>query len=95
MGFDIRMPIGALFSVLGLLLSIYGAITRGSEIYALHSLGLNVNLWWGLVMLLFGVGMLSLTRLRGARSPNGRNRRSKSRPNGDKARNVLPAQNGR
>jgi len=36
MGFDIRMPIGALFSVLGLLLSIYGAITGGSEIYALH-----------------------------------------------------------
>ena len=73
MGFDIRMPIGALFSVLGLLLSIYGAITRGSEIYALHSLGLNVNLWWGLVMLFFGVGMLSLTRLRGARSADSRN----------------------
>ena len=50
MGFDIRMPIGALFSVLGLLLCIYGAITSGSTIYALHSLGLNVNLWWGLVM---------------------------------------------
>ena len=73
MGFDIRMPIGALFSVLGLLLSIYGAITRGSEIYALHSLGLNVNLWWGLVMLFFGVGMLSLTRLPRARSADSRN----------------------
>jgi hypothetical protein len=73
MGFDIRMPIGALFSVLGLLLSIYGAITRGSEIYALHSLGLNVNFWWGLVMLFFGVGMLSLTRLPGTRSADSRN----------------------
>jgi hypothetical protein len=73
MGFDIRMPIGALFSVLGLLLSVYGAITRGSEIYALHSLGLNVNLWWGLVMLFFGVGMLSLTRLPGTRSADSRN----------------------
>lgn len=73
MGFDIRMPIGALFSVLGLLLAIYGAITRGSEIYALHSLGLNVNLWWGLVMLFFGVAMLSLTRLRGTRSPDSSN----------------------
>lgn len=77
MGFDIRMPIGALFSVLGLLLSIYGAITRGSEIYALHSLGLNVNLWWGLVMLFFGVGMLSLTRLRGTRAPDSSNSASK------------------
>jgi len=73
MGFDIRIPIGALFSALGLLLSVYGAITRGSPIYALHSLGLNVNLWWGLVMLLFGVGMLSLTRLPGTRSPDSRN----------------------
>ena len=73
MGFDIRMPIGALFSVFGLLLSVYGAITRGSEIYALHSLGLNVNLWWGLVMLFFGVGMLGLARLRGTRSPDSRN----------------------
>jgi len=43
-GCDIRMPIGALFTVLGLLLSIYGEITRGSEIHALLSLGLNVSL---------------------------------------------------
>ena len=73
MGFDIRMPIGALFAVFGLLLFIYGATTRGSEIYALHSLGLNVNLWWGLVMLFFGVGMLGLTRLRGTRSRDSKN----------------------
>jgi hypothetical protein len=39
----------------------------------LHSLGLNVNLWWGLVMLFFGVGMLSLTRLPGTRSADSRN----------------------
>jgi hypothetical protein len=33
--------------------------------YALHSLGLNVNLWWGLAMLLFGAVMLLPAR-RGA-----------------------------
>jgi len=85
-GFDIRMPIGALFSVFGLLLCIYGAITRGSTIYAVHSLGLNVNLWWGLIMLLFGVGMLNLSRLRGMRLPD------KDRPNGDKTSSALPLQ---
>ena len=88
MGFDIRMPIGALFSVFGLLLCIYGAITRGSTIYAVHSLGLNVNLWWGLIMLLFGVGTLSLSRLRGKRLPD------KRRPNGDKTSSVLPSKKG-
>lgn len=62
MGFDIRVPIGGLFSVLGLLLCAYGASTRGSTMYSAHSLGLNVNLGWGLVMLLFGLAMLGLTR---------------------------------
>ena len=66
MGFDIRMPIGALFSLFGLLLSVYGASTHDDRMYAVHSFGLNVNLWWGLVMLLFGVGMLRLARLRGS-----------------------------
>lgn len=62
MGFDIRIPIGELFSLLGLLLCAYGASTRGSTMYSGHSLGLNVNLGWGLVMLLFGLVMLGLTR---------------------------------
>jgi hypothetical protein len=32
--------------------------------YAEHSLGLNMNLWWGVVLLIFGLVMLALTRLR-------------------------------
>jgi hypothetical protein len=32
-----------------------------AELYR-HSLGLNVNLWWGLVLLAFGVVMLLLGR---------------------------------
>ena len=43
MGFDIRLPIGIMFSSFGLLLAAYGAATRGSDIYARHSLGINVN----------------------------------------------------
>lgn len=47
MGFDIRLPIGMMFSVFGVLVGGYGAATRGSEMYTRHSLGINVNLWWG------------------------------------------------
>ena len=56
--FDIRLPIGGLFTVLGLLVSGYGLATTGDgELYA-RSLSINVNLWWGVVMLAFGVGLL-------------------------------------
>jgi hypothetical protein len=64
MGFDIRMPIGMLFTLFGILLIGYGTATRGNAMYAEHSLGLNMNLWWGAALLAFGVVMLALTRLR-------------------------------
>ena len=64
MGFDIRMPIGALFSLFGILLIGYGAVTQGSAMYAEHSLGVNMNVWWGCALLAFGLVMLALTRLR-------------------------------
>jgi len=67
MGFDIRLPIGMMFLVFGLLLAGYGAATRGDPMYIRHSLGININLWWGIVMAIFGAGMLLLAR-RGARS---------------------------
>ena len=63
MGFDIRLPIGMLFTAFGILLGGYGAATRGSVIYAEHSLGVNINLWWGLVLLAFGIVMLALARM--------------------------------
>ncbi len=64
MGFDIRMPIGMLFTLFGILLIGYGAATNGSAMYAEHSLGVNMNLWWGVALLAFGVVMLGLTRRR-------------------------------
>jgi hypothetical protein len=64
MGFDIRMPIGMLFSLFGILLLGYGAATRESAMYEEHSLGVNMNVWWGVVLLVFGLVMLALTRLR-------------------------------
>ncbi|HXG92026.1 MAG TPA: hypothetical protein VNN73_06595 [Blastocatellia bacterium] len=60
MGLDIRLPIGLMFSIFGLLLVIYGAASDTS-IYR-HSLGINVNIWWGAALLVFGVVMLILGR---------------------------------
>jgi hypothetical protein len=67
MGHDLRLPIGAMFSVLGVLLVLYGLVSDPA-IYE-RSLGINVNLWWGLCLLAFGVVMLALVRRsRGAAS---------------------------
>ena len=65
MGLDIRIPIGLMFSILGGLLTIYGLVSD-KAIYQ-RSLGINVNLGWGLVILVFGVLMLILGR-RGIKS---------------------------
>ena len=54
---DIHIPIREMFSMMGLLLGLYGLSTSGSEMYA-RSLGMNINLYWGCAMLLFGVLML-------------------------------------
>jgi hypothetical protein len=55
---DVRWPIGTLFATLGLLLTAYGVATAGNTEQYARSLSVNVNLWWGLVMLVFGVVLL-------------------------------------
>lgn len=56
MGFDVRWPLGALFALLGALLAAYGAVMGAHG--AASSLGINVDFWWGLVLLAFGIGTL-------------------------------------
>ena len=56
-GFDIRLPIGVLFVVLGALLVLYGGITMGDATLYARSNSVNINLWWGLTMVLFGGAM--------------------------------------
>ena len=58
MGLDIRIPIGSLFVILGALLAGYGAFS--SPALYQRSLGINVNLWWGGALLVFGFAMLAL-----------------------------------
>ncbi len=65
---DIRYPIGVLFSALGLLLGGYGVATNADVARYAALDGLNVNLWWGVVMLAFGMFFLLLAR-RGDRTP--------------------------
>lgn len=64
MGIHIRLPLGILFSLLGVILVTYGAAGDPSRYQ--QSLGINVNLYWGFVLLAFGVLMLVLGR-RGAK----------------------------
>jgi uncharacterized membrane protein len=57
MGFDIRIPIGFLFTALGALLVLFGLVTMRSSMYE-RSLGMNINLGWGFVLLIFGLLMV-------------------------------------
>ena len=57
MNLDLRLPIGLMFSIFGAMLTVYGFVS-GDAIYS-RSLGINVNLWWGLVLLVFGGVMLA------------------------------------
>jgi multisubunit Na+/H+ antiporter MnhG subunit len=66
MGLDIRIPLGSLFVILGVLLAGYGLLSSPA-IYQ-RSLGIDVNLWWGGVLVVFGLAMLALA-WRAARRP--------------------------
>jgi len=59
---DLRLPMGLMFSLVGAMLLIYGVVTSSSPMYQEHSLGLNVNLWWGMALLGFGLLMLGMAR---------------------------------
>ena len=61
MSLDLRIPMGLMFTLVGAILAAFGIATDGQQIYA-KSLGINANLWWGLVLLVFGLTMLQLGR---------------------------------
>lgn len=67
MGEDIRLPIGALFTILGAILSIYGIVTNGTEMYA--KLTSNVNIWTGAGMLIFGIYFLVMALKKEKKNP--------------------------
>ena len=63
MGLDIKIPIGLMFSLLGVILTILGLVTAGNTGMYEQSLGYNINLFTGIVMLIFGGFMLFTSRL--------------------------------
>jgi len=67
MRLDVRTPIGLMFAIIGVLLVVYGLVSD-PEIYE-RSLGLNVNLWWGFVLVVFGSVMLALAWRSGRTKP--------------------------
>lgn len=64
---DLRLPIGGLFTVNGVILAAYGLVTTGNATMYERSEGMNINLIWGIVMLVFGVIMLAAA-MRGRRT---------------------------
>jgi hypothetical protein len=72
MGLDIRLPIGIIVTLYGLILVIYGvvadpAIPATDPAIAENVARLNIDVWWGAAMLLFGLLMGALA-LRDSRS---------------------------
>ncbi len=62
MNLDLRVPMGLMFTLLGIILTAFGIATRGNTVLYARSLGINVNLWWGIVLLVFGQIMFQLGR---------------------------------
>ena len=66
MKLDARLPIGGMFTLIGTILTVYGLVSDDA-IYQ-RSLGINVNLWWGLMLLAFGLVMLGFAIRAGRKS---------------------------
>ena len=65
MDFDLRLPIGLLFTAIGVLVAGFGAAAPARAL----SLGLNVDLAWGGVVLVVGLVMIGLALARRMRAP--------------------------
>jgi hypothetical protein len=57
MNLDLRIPMGLMFTFTGAILTAWGLKTNGNAALYEKSLGINANLWWGLVLLAFGLTM--------------------------------------
>jgi len=62
-GLDIRLPIGLMFLIIGTVLMVFGLFTNNDQAIYQPSLGTNVNLWWGICLLVFGALMFHYGRL--------------------------------
>jgi hypothetical protein len=68
MGLDIRWPIGLMFTLIGVLLTAYGALQSAAATIQVAGASVNIDLIWGVVLLVFGGGML-LGAISGGKNP--------------------------
>lgn len=61
MSFDLRFPVGMMFTLFGVLIAGYGLF--GDPKLNERSLNININLWWGCVLLVFGLTMFTFAML--------------------------------
>jgi hypothetical protein len=62
MSLDLRIPMGLMFTLVGIILVAFGLATNSNTALYARSLGINANLWWGLVLLIFGITMFLMGR---------------------------------
>lgn len=62
MHLDARIPAGMMLSITGSVLAAFGVATRNRADIYVKSMGINGNLWWGLVILVIGLLVISLGR---------------------------------
>ena len=62
MNLDLRIPMGLMFSFVGIILTAFGLATKNDAALYAKSLGINANLWWGIVLLIFGQVMFHMGR---------------------------------
>ena len=59
---DARISVGMFFTLTGTILAAFGLSTRDRVDVYQKSLGIDVNLWWGVGLLVFGIVMLAFGR---------------------------------
>jgi Na+/melibiose symporter-like transporter len=62
MSLDLRIPMGLMFTLVGIILTAFGFATNSNAALYERSMGINVNLWWGIVLLIFGQIMFQMGR---------------------------------
>jgi uncharacterized membrane protein len=68
MGLDIRYPIGLMFSLIGILLTAYGVLKSSAATIQVAGSSVNIDLIWGIVLVVFGAGML-IGAISGGKNP--------------------------
>ena len=75
MHLDIRVPMALMFGLLGAILAVYGMLNGSHPEIQQRSLGININLWWGIVMIVFAIAMYAWSRTGKSDAPRDEDRR--------------------